>query len=68
VRHARRLGVEFAWVGADSFYGADPEFLRGLDADGEVFVVDVKASQRIYLEDPQPQVQVPPRRRARGRP
>nr|WP_281173726.1 IS701 family transposase [Deferrisoma camini] len=65
VRHARRLGVEFAWVGADSFYGADPKFLRGLDADGEVFVVDVKASQRIYLEDPRPQV--PPRRSARGR-
>ena len=65
VRHARRIGVEFAWVGADSFYGADPKFLRGLDADGEVFVVDVKASQQIYLEDPRPQV--PQRRSPRGR-
>ncbi len=65
VRHARRIGVSFAWVGVDSFYGADGAFLRALDADGEVFVADVKASQRIYLEDPRPRV--PPRKSRRGK-
>jgi len=67
VRHQRELGVQFAWVGADGGYGKEPAFLRGLDAMGEVFVVDVHKDQRIYVEDPQPQV--PPHDgRQRGRP
>jgi len=67
VRHQRELSVQFAWVGADGGYGKEPAFLRGLDAMGEVFVVDVHKDQRIYVHDPQPQV--PPRDgRQRGRP
>lgn len=56
VRRQRELGVRFSWVAADGGYGKDPRFLRGLDDDGETFVVDVHRSQRIYLEDPDPQV------------
>ena len=41
VEHQRRIGVRFSWVGADGFYGNDPAFLRGVDAMGEMFVVDV---------------------------
>jgi SRSO17 transposase len=56
VRRQRELGVRFSWVAADGGYGKDPKFLRGLDDDGETFVVDVHKSQHIYLEDPDPQV------------
>jgi SRSO17 transposase len=41
VCHQRELGVQYAWVGADGGYGIEPSILRGLDAMGEVFVVDV---------------------------
>jgi len=67
VRHQRELGVGFAWVGADGGYGKEPAFLRGLEALGEVFVVDVHKDQRIYVADPQPQVPVGDERQ-RGRP
>ena len=56
VRHNRRLGVRFRWVGADGLYGNDPAFLRALEDDGEIFMVDVHKDQRIYLEDPQPAI------------
>ncbi|QYZ64537.1 MAG: IS701 family transposase [Gammaproteobacteria bacterium (ex Lamellibrachia satsuma)] len=54
VRHQRTLGLRFAWVGADGGYGKDPAFLRGLEAMGETFVVDIHKDQQVYLEDPQP--------------
>ncbi len=65
VEHARGLGVRFAWVGFDGFYGTDPAFLRALDGRDEIFVGDVHKDQRIYLQDPQPVV--PPRRSNRGK-
>jgi hypothetical protein len=52
VAHQRRIGVRFAWVGADGFYGNDPAFLRGLASMGEVFVADVHCNQWIFLDDP----------------
>jgi SRSO17 transposase len=65
IRYNRSLGVGFSWVGADGLYGKDPSFLRALDDDEEVFVVDVHKDQRIYLEDPEPIV--PPTTNKRGR-
>jgi SRSO17 transposase len=65
IRHNRQLGVEFSWVGADALYGKDPRFLRSLDDDGEVFVVDVHKNQHIYLEDPEPMM--PESKQGRGR-
>jgi SRSO17 transposase len=65
VAHQRRLGVRFAWVGADGFYGNDPAFLRGLERLGETFVVDVHCDQRMYLENPEPTLKK--RRAKRGR-
>jgi len=53
---ARIFGVQFEWVGVDSFYGKDPAFLRILESLNEVFMADVAISQRIYLEDPEPKV------------
>ena len=65
VAAARRLGVRFQWVIADGGYGKDPQFLRALDAQGELFMVDVHQDQRIYLEDPKPFV--PVTKQGRGR-
>jgi len=65
VRHNRKLGVSFSWVGMDGGYGKEPAFLRALDDDGETFVADVHKDQLIYLEDPQPSV--PEKTSTRGR-
>jgi SRSO17 transposase len=54
VRHARANGIRFRWVGADSGYGKDPSFLRQLEDDGEMFLVDVHKDQRVYLDNPSP--------------
>ena len=59
VIQARLQGLAFNWVGADSFYGEDPCFLRFLDQMHEIFMVDVHKDQRIYLEDPDPVVPSP---------
>lgn len=68
VAHQQALGLRHAWVGADGGYGKEPAFLRGLEAMGEMFVVDVHKDQQIYLEDPQPIVpQTPPGTRGRRR-
>jgi SRSO17 transposase len=65
VRYNRRLGMRFQWVGMDGLYGNNPELLRSLDDDGEIFVADVHKNQRIYLEDPKPRI--PKRKGNRGR-
>lgn len=65
VRHARSLGIRYAWVGVDGGYGKEPQFLKTLDAEGEQFVADVHKDQTIYLEDPAPYI--PQRRASRGR-
>lgn len=56
--HQRKIGVSFAFVGADGGYGKEPAFLRGLVEDmGEIlraFMVDIHSNQRIYLIDTQP--------------
>ncbi len=67
VRHNRRLGVRFNWVGMDGLYGKDPALLRALEADGETFVADVHKDQYLYLEDPQPVVPASPPGRGRKR-
>jgi SRSO17 transposase len=56
VRHNRRLGVRFAWVGMDGLYGNEPALLRALERDGETFVADVHKDQLIYLRDPRPHI------------
>ncbi len=52
VRSQRKAGIRFDWVGADAFYGNDSEFLKELDNDGELFVIDIHKDQLIYSEEP----------------
>lgn len=65
VAAARHNGLSFNWIGADGFYGNDPEFLRQLDQMGETFMIDVHCDQTIYLEDPRPYL--PQQQSGRGR-
>ena len=65
VRHNRRLGVRFSWVGMDGLYGKDPALLRALAGDDETFMADVHKDQHIYLQDPRPVVPASPLCRGR---
>jgi SRSO17 transposase len=64
IAHLRGIGAKFAASVLDAGYGKDPALLRALDDAGEVFVVDVHSSQRIWLDDPWPAASL---RTARGR-
>lgn len=66
VFHARESGVRFNWVGCDGFYGSNPEFLRKLADNDEIFMADVHKDQNIYLEDPKPII--PEAKSKQGRP
>ena len=49
---AQQRGIQFDYVGIDGGYA----FLRGVDAQGCLFVSDVNCDQTIYLQDSQPLV------------
>lgn len=66
VRAARARKVRFEWVSVDAGYGKEPEFLRMLDDENEVFVADVHRTQRVWTERPELAVPAPPL--GRGRP
>jgi len=52
VDEALGAGVRYRWIGCDSGYGHNPEFLRGLKQRQQTFVADVHKDQIVYLEDP----------------
>ena len=54
VKRAKANGLDYGWVSADSFYGRDKNFLYGLDALGETFVMDVPMDFAVYLKPPNP--------------
>ena len=52
VERARKNGVRFGWVGADSLYGHNNKFLNTLEDRGEKFMADVRKSFTIWTEEP----------------
>jgi len=58
-------GVHFDWLACDEGYGGKPEYLRQLDARGQVFVAEVPTTFTGWITEPQ--VTERPFRRARGR-
>lgn len=66
VRRQRKAGIRFDYVLADGLYGNSGPFCRALADEGEIFLFHVHCDQRVYLEDPHPEV--PPRQTGRGRP
>lgn len=65
IKQARNNGIRFNWVGVDGGYGKEPDFLRGLDSSGEIFMADVHRDQLIYLENPEPTIPEPKSNRGR---
>lgn len=61
----RKNRVRFKWVGFDGFYGDNPQFLRILADNGEVFMADIHSDHLIYYEDPNPAV--PPALSSKGK-
>lgn len=51
-RRARKNGVRFGWIGADSLYGHNNQFLNALEDDGEKFVADVRKDYKIWTSKP----------------
>ncbi len=49
---ARSNGVVFGWITADEWYSTSSEFLSGLEARGQRYVVEVRKSFRGWLYDP----------------
>lgn len=71
VRQARTDGVSFRWVGGDEIYGNNRPLTDALEADGEVFLMDINANHQLWDRDPAGLVPVaaggqgrPPTRRA----
>jgi SRSO17 transposase len=57
--------VPFAWIGADSFYGRDPEFRKGIDDLKKIYIAEIPCDIRAWTE--KPLVAVPKRNGFRGR-
>jgi len=53
VKQARTNGVRFGWVGADSLYGNNQQFLNALEDSGEKFMADVHRTLKVWLERPE---------------
>lgn len=52
VRQARTNRVRFGWVGADSLYGNNQQFLNALEDDGEKFMADIHRTLKVWLKQP----------------
>lgn len=62
---ARANGVTFDWLTCDEGYGGKPEYLRQLNARGQIFVAEVPTIFTGWVRTPQ--VTTRPYRRGRGR-
>jgi len=58
VRHARSIGMDFGWVGADAGYGKGLTFIKDLHTMGEKFVVDVHSDFSVFLKPVEPYLPV----------
>ncbi len=66
VKQARNNGMRFGWVGVDSLYGHNNQFLNALEDDGECFMADVRKNFKVWTS--RPLVEIPTRSNSkRGR-
>lgn len=63
---ARDNGVAFEWLTFDEWYGAKPQFLRGLDSQNQKFVGEVHRHYTAWIDPPRT-TERPYRRGGRGR-
>ena len=60
VAGARANGMSFGWVGVDSLYGHNNQFLNALEDAGERFMADVRKNYKIWTECPKLEVPAKP--------
>ena len=53
IKHQASLGTTFDYVGGDAVYGSDMHLGTEIDRLGYVFMMDVRKSQRIFLQRPE---------------
>jgi SRSO17 transposase len=67
VKKARKRGLRFEWVGGDEVYGNNRPLTDALEEEGEVFLMDVASSVKVWDRDPRPiQPQQPPGAKSTG--
>jgi SRSO17 transposase len=54
IRAARERGSTHRWIGGDEVYGNNHAFTNALEDLGEVFLMDVARTMRVWTEDPAP--------------
>jgi SRSO17 transposase len=64
IRHQIANGVSFDFISADGYYGNDADFARSIDSMGYLYMLDIHANQKIYLECPE--LFLPERKSTRG--
>ena len=52
IARARENGIRFGWVGADSLYGHNNQFLRALEDSGQHYMCDVHKDYMMWTEKP----------------
>lgn len=60
VGQARKNGLRFGWVGVDSLYGHNNQFLNALEDAGECFMADVGKDFKIWTTRPRLEVPAKP--------
>jgi len=53
VERARGNGMSFGWIGVDSLYGHNNQFLNALEDAGERFMADVRKDYKVWTECPE---------------
>ena len=53
IKHQKKNGIHFDFIGADGLYGNSPELLKCIDELGLLFVFDVHSDQHVYLTMPE---------------
>lgn len=65
ILHQIELGTNFDFIGADGFYGNDPEFASKIEDLGYLYMLDIHKDQKIFLE--RPEFIVPERKGTKGK-
>jgi SRSO17 transposase len=67
VKKARARGLRYEWVGGDEVYGNNRQLTDALEEEGEVFLMDVASSVKVWDRDPRPvEPQQPPGAKGTG--
>ena len=67
VKQAKARGSTHRWIGGDEVYGNNHAFTNALEDLGDVFLMDVARTMRVWTEDPAPAVPVATGPKGRGR-